>query len=62
MVDFLTHKGGNLLDVGLSCSPGLVARVESLGYLATADHLMLKFIIVGPKRENVTTEIVPDKG
>ena len=59
-VDFPTHKAGNLLDVGLSSSPELVARVESLGYLATADHLMLKFTIVGPKRGNTTTELVPD--
>ena len=34
-VDFPTRKAGNLLDVGLSSSPELVARVESLGYLAT---------------------------
>ena len=42
-VDFPTHNAGNLLDVGISSTPGLVARVESLGYLATSDHLMLKF-------------------
>ena len=49
-----------MLDVGLSSRPGLVARVESIGYLSTADHLMLKFTLVGPKRDNVTTELVPD--
>ena len=54
VVDFPTHKGGNLLDVGLSSSPGLVARVESLGYMSTADHLMLGFTIFGPKRDNIT--------
>ena len=60
VVDFPTHKGSNLLDEGLSYSLGLVARVESPGYLSTADHQMLKFTIVGPKRDNVTTEVVPD--
>ena len=59
-VDFPTHKEGNLLDVGLSSSPGLVARVESLGYLSTSDHVMLKFTMVGPKRSSNTTEMVPD--
>ena len=34
--------------------------MESLGYLSTSDHMMLKFTIVGPKRDNSTTELVPD--
>ena len=58
-VDF-THKAGNLLDVGLSSNSDLVARVESLGYLASADHQMLKFTIIGPKRDIISTEQVPD--
>ena len=49
-----------MLDVGLSSSQELVAGVESLGYLGTADHQLLKFTIVGPKRSNTTTELVPD--
>ena len=60
VVDFPTYKAGNLLDVGVSSSQGLVARVESLGYLSTADHQMMKFTLVGPKRENISTELVPD--
>ena len=32
----------------------------SLDYLGTADHQLLKFTIVGPKRSNTTTELVPD--
>ena len=49
-----------MLDVGLASNQGLVSRVESLGHLGSADHLMLKFTIVGPKRSNNTTELVPD--
>ena len=34
--------------------------MESLGYLSTSDHQVIKFTIVGPKRDNPTTELVPD--
>ena len=60
VVDFPTHRGGNLLDVGLASRQGLVSRVESPGHLSSADHLMLKFTIMGPKRDEATTELVPD--
>ena len=60
MVGFPTHRGGNLLDVGLASRHGLVSRVESPGHLSSADHLMLKFTLVGPKRDKPTTELVPD--
>ena len=56
VVDFPTHKGGNLIDLGISSSQGLVAKVDTLGYLASADHQMLKFTIVGPRRNNTSTE------
>ena len=45
VVDFPTHKGGNLLDVGVSSSQGLLAKVETLGYLAYADHQIFKFTL-----------------
>ena len=56
-----THRDGNILDLVIPSSPELVASVETVGYLApTADHSMQVTTLVGPARDSMSMEEVPD--
>ena len=55
-----THIGGNTLDLFTSSNPDMVVGVEKHGYLGNGDHLMLEASIVGPSREEESTQLVPD--
>ena len=59
-VDFPTHKEGNTLDLSTSSSPDLVSGVRSDGYLGSGDHTMVWVDMVGPARDQVSVEMVPD--
>ena len=55
-----THVGGNTLDLLTSSNPDMVVDVEKLGYLGNGDHLMLEASLVGPAKDEETTQLVPD--
>ena len=56
-----THRDGNTLDLVIPSSTELVAGVETIGSLSpTADHFMQVTTLVGPARDHITMEEVPD--
>ena len=55
-----THIGGNTLDLLTSSNPDMVVDVEKQGYLGNGDHMMLEASLVGPAKDEETTQLVPD--
>ena len=55
-----THIGGNTLDLLTSSNPDMVVDVEQQGYLGSGDHMMIEASLVGPAKDEESTQLVPD--
>jgi hypothetical protein len=56
-----THSDGNTLDPVIPSSAELIAGVDTIGSLSpTADHFMQVTTLVGPARDPITMDEVPD--
>ena len=60
MVDFPTHRAGNILDLVLTNNPGIILNVEDAGVLGTSDHNMIVVEINCNPMKRTSTQQVPN--